>query len=130
MTAVREACHNILYIGVNSAAMNGVDENTRIVSVLPLWQTWLIAFDLRGGRPDSWWAWCASSAAAARIPPLRPASSNFFPFPPPPPRPTARGRFFKMVLGCRRLSVPSCLPGRGGGENRAEPQLQTAAAIV
>ena len=45
MTAVREACHNILYTGVNSAAMNGVDENTRIVSVLPLWQTWLIAFD-------------------------------------------------------------------------------------
>lgn len=45
MTAVRQACKNILYTGTNSASMNGVTTETRIVSVLPTWQIWLIIFD-------------------------------------------------------------------------------------
>ncbi|MTR07196.1 glycosyl hydrolase, partial [Pseudoflavonifractor sp. BIOML-A15] len=45
MTALRQACKNILYTGANSAAMNGVSTSTRIVSVLPTWQIWLILFD-------------------------------------------------------------------------------------
>ncbi len=46
MTKVREACHNILYSGVNSAAMNGIDQNTRVVRITPLWQYWLITLDV------------------------------------------------------------------------------------
>lgn len=46
MTKVREACHNILYSGVNSAAMNGIDQNTRVERITPLWQYWLITLDV------------------------------------------------------------------------------------
>ena len=46
MTKVREACHNILYTGINSAAMNGIDQNTRIERITPLWQYWLITLDV------------------------------------------------------------------------------------
>ena len=46
MTKVREACHNILYSGINSAAMNGIDQNTRVERIMPLWQYWLITLDV------------------------------------------------------------------------------------
>ena len=40
---MRGAMHNILYTVINSNAMNGWDENTRVVSVTPWWQTAFIA---------------------------------------------------------------------------------------
>lgn len=46
MTRVREACHNILYSAVNSAAMNGIDQNTRVVPVTPAWQYWLLTLNI------------------------------------------------------------------------------------
>jgi len=45
MSALRESTHNILYTAVNSAAMNGIDANTRVVSITPLWQYWMFAAD-------------------------------------------------------------------------------------
>lgn len=44
--ALRNASHDILYTVVNSSAMNGIDENVVVKKVLPLWQYWLIAFDI------------------------------------------------------------------------------------
>lgn len=46
VTALREATHNILYTAVNSAAMNGIDANTRIEKIIPAWQYWLLALDV------------------------------------------------------------------------------------
>ena len=46
MTMVRRACHNILYTGVNSAAMNGITQTTKVVQVIPTWQKCLIALDV------------------------------------------------------------------------------------
>ena len=46
VTALRNASHDILYTVVNSSAMNGIDENVVVKKVLPLWQYWLIAFDI------------------------------------------------------------------------------------
>ncbi|MCD8154218.1 MAG: glycoside hydrolase family 3 C-terminal domain-containing protein [Clostridiales bacterium] len=46
VTALRNASHDILYTVVNSSAMNGIDENVEVRKVLPLWQKWLIAFDV------------------------------------------------------------------------------------
>ena len=46
MSQVRDICHDILYSGVNSAAMNGVDQNTRVVKIMPLWMSWLITLDV------------------------------------------------------------------------------------
>lgn len=43
--ALRESTHNILYTAVNSAAMNGIDANTRVVVITPLWQYWMFAAD-------------------------------------------------------------------------------------
>ena len=36
----------LLYTVVNSSAMNGIDENVVVKKVFPLWQYWLIAFDI------------------------------------------------------------------------------------
>ena len=46
VTTLRNASHDILYTVVNSSAMNGIDENVVVKKVLPLWQYWLIAFDI------------------------------------------------------------------------------------
>ncbi len=46
---LRERAHEILYTVVNSSAMNGIDENMKVVKVLPLWQKWLIAADVAIG---------------------------------------------------------------------------------
>lgn len=46
VTALKNASHDILYTVVNSSAMNGIDENVVVKKVLPLWQYWLIAFDI------------------------------------------------------------------------------------
>lgn len=46
VNALRNAAHDILYTVVNSSAMNGIDENVVVQKVLPLWQKWLIAFDI------------------------------------------------------------------------------------
>lgn len=44
--AVRQACHRILYVFVNSKAMNGVSASTKIVSVTPWWKTALVNVDV------------------------------------------------------------------------------------
>lgn len=46
VSMMRETCHDILYSGVNSAAMNGIDQNTRVVKITPTWIYWLIALDV------------------------------------------------------------------------------------
>ena len=43
---IREAAHHSLYVIANSAAMNGLSSDTRIVSVIPPWQWWLIGADI------------------------------------------------------------------------------------
>ncbi len=43
-TAARQATHRILYTYVNSNAMNGVSNNTKIVKVIPWWKGCIIAF--------------------------------------------------------------------------------------
>lgn len=40
--AVRQACHRILYVYVNSKAMNGISANTQIIPVTPWWKTALV----------------------------------------------------------------------------------------
>ncbi len=44
--ATREACHRMLYNYINSNAVNGIDENTRILFVTPWWKPFLITFDV------------------------------------------------------------------------------------
>ena len=46
VNAMRQATHRILYTVANSNAMNGIDADTRIVSVTPWWQPALIAVDV------------------------------------------------------------------------------------
>ena len=46
MTKVREACHRILYTVVNTAAMNGITKNTRVVEVTPAWRYWLLSLTI------------------------------------------------------------------------------------
>ena len=46
VTVLRNAAHDILYTVVNSSAMNGIDENVKVVKVMPLWQKWLVALDI------------------------------------------------------------------------------------
>ncbi|HIV63603.1 MAG TPA: hypothetical protein H9693_02440 [Firmicutes bacterium] len=46
MTYVRNASHNILYSVANSVAMNGLSSNSRVVSIIPLWNVWLIWLDI------------------------------------------------------------------------------------
>ena len=46
VNALRGAAHDILYTVVNSSAMNGIDENVKVVKVMPLWQKWLVALDI------------------------------------------------------------------------------------
>lgn len=43
MLALREACHRILYTQLNSAAMNGMSMNTRLIPAIPWWQAVLNA---------------------------------------------------------------------------------------
>lgn len=46
MTKVRNAVHRILYTVVNTAAMNGITKNSKVVSVMPAWRIWLIVLDV------------------------------------------------------------------------------------
>lgn len=46
LSEMRRAAKNILYTIVNSSAMNGISSNTQVVEIMPLWQKWLIAFDV------------------------------------------------------------------------------------
>ncbi|MNW40668.1 Exo-alpha-(1-_6)-L-arabinopyranosidase [compost metagenome] len=46
LTAVRESVHRLLYVYVNSMAMNGVSQNSVIESITPWWQTTLIVLDV------------------------------------------------------------------------------------
>lgn len=49
-TAMREACHRILYAVCNySASMNGINENTSIAAKSPWWKTTLVAIDVTTG---------------------------------------------------------------------------------
>lgn len=48
-SAVREACHRILYTYVNSKAMNGVSSSVEVVPVTPWWQTALIDLNILVG---------------------------------------------------------------------------------
>ena len=43
--ALRRATHDILYTVVNSSAMNGIDENVKVVKVTPQWKIWLYCLD-------------------------------------------------------------------------------------
>lgn len=43
MLALRQACHRILYTQLNSAAMNGVSVNTRIIPITPWWEQVLVS---------------------------------------------------------------------------------------
>ncbi len=43
---LRQAVHRILYVQVNSSAMNGISSTDRVVPVTPWWQTALIAVDV------------------------------------------------------------------------------------
>lgn len=43
---LRRASHNILYVVVNSSAMNGMTENTEIIKALPQWEVVLIVADV------------------------------------------------------------------------------------
>lgn len=45
VSALRRATHNILYTAVNSAAMNGIASDTRVVTITPTWQYWLYTLD-------------------------------------------------------------------------------------
>lgn len=45
LTAVRDACHRMLYVFVNSVAMNGVSSSSRIETITPWWQPTLYAVD-------------------------------------------------------------------------------------
>ena len=45
-SAVREACHRILYTFVNSKAMNGISSSIEVVPVNPWWKTALIDADI------------------------------------------------------------------------------------
>ena len=47
--ACREAAHRIMYMTLNSNAVNGMDSNTRVVSVTPWWQAALIGVDVAIG---------------------------------------------------------------------------------
>lgn len=47
--AVRQACHRILYVYVNSKAMNGISANTRMVPVTPWWKTALVNINVMLG---------------------------------------------------------------------------------
>ena len=38
MNLMRRACHRILYSAVSSAGMNGISEDTRVVTIVPLWR--------------------------------------------------------------------------------------------
>lgn len=49
MQMARKAAHNILYSAVNSAAMNGIDQNSRVINVTPAWRYWLLTLDIVGG---------------------------------------------------------------------------------
>ena len=46
MTALQRANKNILYAVAHSNAMNGISENSTIVSIMPAWQCWLVAADV------------------------------------------------------------------------------------
>ena len=43
--ALRRASHDILYTVVNSSAMNGIDENVKVVKITPMWKIWLYCLD-------------------------------------------------------------------------------------
>ena len=42
LTALRQACHRILYVNANSNAMNGMSSGARVVQVTPMWKAVLI----------------------------------------------------------------------------------------
>ena len=46
LAAAREACHRLLYTGVNSAVMNGISAGSRVVSITPWWQITLVTLDI------------------------------------------------------------------------------------
>jgi beta-glucosidase len=46
VNSLRRASKNILYTVVNSSAMNGISETTKVVNVTPPWQYWLLALDI------------------------------------------------------------------------------------
>ena len=46
VNSLRRASKNILYTVVNSSAMNGISETTKVVTVTPPWQYWLLALDI------------------------------------------------------------------------------------
>ena len=49
MNLLRNASKNILYTVANSNAMNGIGADTRVVTIMPTWQIWLIVIDVVAG---------------------------------------------------------------------------------
>lgn len=49
LSALREACHRILYVNVNSMAMNGISENVAVEEITPVWKTTLYTVDVLSG---------------------------------------------------------------------------------
>ena len=45
MQCMRRSAHRTLYVFVNSAAMNNISQNSKIVRIIPAWQGWMIAAD-------------------------------------------------------------------------------------
>ena len=45
LTGLREACHRILYVNVNSNMMNGLSDNIKVEKVLPPWKKTVIGVD-------------------------------------------------------------------------------------
>jgi len=43
---MRNASHRFLYNIVNSSAMNGISQTSRVVSITPAWMNWLHAADV------------------------------------------------------------------------------------
>ena len=55
VNSLRRASKNILYTVVNSSAMNGVDENVKVVKVTPQWKIWLYCLDGASGWTVPTW---------------------------------------------------------------------------
>lgn len=45
LNAMRQACHRVLYVLVNSSAMNGISKTTKVVRVTPVWMTLMYIAD-------------------------------------------------------------------------------------
>lgn len=64
MQALRQAVHRVLYVQVNSAAMNGMSSSTDVVYVTPAWEKMVLALEIVSGIITGL---CAAMVAASWI---------------------------------------------------------------